>query len=168
MGLARGQARLLPLLLFGVAFALSSVGPGAIIAVALLIPMAMAAATRAGVPRFLTALVVANGANAGNLSPISAIGIVANAKMAEVGLGGHEAKVWIANFVAHLLVMAVAYLVFGGWRLPSGRPTPAATPRRGFEPRHWLTVAMIARGSPACRLSAERRPAAFLAARSWC
>ena len=92
VGLARGQARLLPMLLFGVAFALSSIGPGAIIAVALLIPMAMAAATRAGVPRFLTALAVANGANAGNLSPISAIGIVANTKMAEAGLGGHEAE----------------------------------------------------------------------------
>ena len=45
VGLARGQARLLPVLLFAVAFALSSIGPGAIIAVALLIPMAMAAAT---------------------------------------------------------------------------------------------------------------------------
>ena len=92
VGLARGQARLLPVLLFAVAFALSSVGPGAIIAVALLIPMAMAAATRAGVPRFLTALAVANGANAGNLSPISAIGIIANTKMAEAGMGGHGAK----------------------------------------------------------------------------
>ena len=119
IGLARGQARLLPVLLFVAAFALSSVGPGAVIAVALLIPMAMPAATRAGVPRFLTALAVANGANAGNLSPISAIGIIANTKMAEAGIGGHEAKVWIANFVAHLLVMAAAYVLLGGWRLPS-------------------------------------------------
>ena len=53
VGLARGQARLLPVLLFVVAFALSSVGPGAIIAVALLIPMAMAgldARRRAALP----------------------------------------------------------------------------------------------------------------------
>ena len=105
--------------------------------------MAMAAATRAGVPRFLTALAVANGANAGNLSPISAIGIIANTKMAEAGLGGHEAKVWIANFVAHVLVMA------GRLRAPrrlAARPASAGTaadaaPR--FEPRHWLTVAVI-------------------------
>ena len=144
VGLARGQARLLPILLFAVAFPLSSIGPGAIIAVALLIPMAMAAATRAGVPRFLTALAVANGANAGNLSPISSIGIIANTKMAEAGLGGHEAKVWIANFVAHVLVMAGAYVVFGGWRLPSVSPETAADAAPRFEPRHWLTVAVIA------------------------
>lgn len=143
VGLARGQARLLPPLLFGAAFALSSVGPGAIIAVALLIPMAMAASTRAGVPRFLTALAVANGANAGNLSPISAIGIIANTKMAEAGVGGHEAKVWIANFVAHLLVTAVAYVVLGGWRLPALAPAPTTEAAPRFEPRHWLTIAVI-------------------------
>jgi len=105
--------------------------------------MAMAAATRAGVPRFLTALAVANGANAGNLSPISAIGIIANAKMAEAGIGGHPLKVWIANFVAHLLVMAAAYVVLGGWRLASVAPAAAAAAPR-FEARHWLTVAVIA------------------------
>jgi Na+/H+ antiporter NhaD/arsenite permease-like protein len=144
VGLARGQARLLPLLLFVAAFALSAVGPGAIIAVALLIPMAMPVATRAGVPRFLTALAVANGANAGNLSPISTIGIVANDKMALAGIGGHGAKVMIANLVAHVVVTAVAYVALGGWRLASVAPdaSSAAAPR--FEPRHWATIAVIA------------------------
>jgi di/tricarboxylate transporter len=45
LGLARGQARLLPVLLFVIAFALSSVGPGAITTVALLVPTAMLVAT---------------------------------------------------------------------------------------------------------------------------
>jgi len=143
VGLARGQARLLPVLLFVFAFVLSSVGPGAIIAVALLIPMGMAVSTRAGVPRFLTALAVANGANAGNLSPISAIGVIANTKMVEAGVGGHPGKVWMANFVAHLLVMAAAYVILGGWRLPA---VPAESRDDGalrFEPRHWLTIAIV-------------------------
>ena len=50
-----------------------------------------------------------NGANAGNLSPISALGVIANTKMAEGGVGGHEGEVWFANFVAHALVSVVAY-----------------------------------------------------------
>jgi Na+/H+ antiporter NhaD/arsenite permease-like protein len=143
VGLARGQARLLPLLLFVFAFALASVGPGAIIAVALLIPMAMPVSTRAGVPRFLTALAVANGANAGNLSPISAIGIIANSKMAEAGIGGHQTKIWIANFVAHLLVTVVAYVALGGWKIVSAPPAAATTEAPRFAPRHWLTIAVI-------------------------
>ncbi len=109
VGLVRGNNRLLPLLFFLIAMVLSTVGPGAIAAVALVVPLAMAIGERAGVPRFLTALMVANGANAGNLSPISALGVIANTKMAEAGVGGHEWKVWFANFVAHAIVSAVAY-----------------------------------------------------------
>ena len=102
--LARGNARVIPLVFFVIAFTLSSIGPGAISTVALLIPLAMAVSTRAGVPPFLTSLMVANGANAGNLSPISAAGVIANTKMAEAGNGGHETKVWLASLIAHALV----------------------------------------------------------------
>lgn len=144
VGLARGRTRFIPILLFVFAFILSSVGPGAITTVALLIPMAMAIGTRAGVPRFLTALAVANGANAGNLSPISAIGIVANTKMAEVGLGGHEGKVWLGNLLAHLLVTAGAYVALGGWRLPAAAPATGSHDELRFERRHWVTMAVIA------------------------
>jgi Na+/H+ antiporter NhaD/arsenite permease-like protein len=143
VGLARGSTRLIPIVFFAIAFVLSSVGPGAITTVALLIPMAMAVGTRAGVPRFLTALAVANGANAGNLSPISAIGIVANTKMAEVGLGGHEGKVWLANFLAHVLVTAGAYVLLGGWRLPAAPSSSDSAGMERFERRHWLTMAVI-------------------------
>jgi di/tricarboxylate transporter len=52
---------------------------------------------------------VANGANAGNLSPLSAVGVIANARMSAAGLGGHEWKVFAANFLAHALVAAVAF-----------------------------------------------------------
>jgi Na+/H+ antiporter NhaD/arsenite permease-like protein len=144
VALARGRTRLIPILLFLIACALASVGPGAITAVALLIPTAMAVATRAGVPRFLTALAVANGANAGNLSPISAGGILANTKMAEAGIGGHSIKVWIANLAAHVLVMAGAYVIVGRWGSEASRDaTPEPAARTSFERVHWLTIAVI-------------------------
>jgi di/tricarboxylate transporter len=54
---------------------------------------------------------VANGANAGNLSPFSTVGIIANGAMAKAGLAGHEWRVWFANFAAHILVAGIAY----GW-----------------------------------------------------
>ena len=144
VGLARGRTRLIPILLFVIAFILSSVGPGAITTVALLIPIAMAVGTRAGVPKFLTALAVANGANAGNLSPISAIGIVANTKMAEVGLGGHEVKVWMANLLAHVLVTAIAYVLLGGPRLQPAASSGGTEVAESLERKHWLTIAIIA------------------------
>lgn len=107
-----GHPRVVPVVFFLAAGLLSSVGPGAVSAVALLIPLAMAIGARSGVPRVLTALMVANGANAGNLSPISAVGIIANSRMADAGLGDHALLVWFANFAAHLLVAIVAWLLF--------------------------------------------------------
>jgi Na+/H+ antiporter NhaD/arsenite permease-like protein len=144
--LARGDARVLPILLFFIACAVSTVGPGAIASVALVAPMAMAVARRAGTTPFLTALAVTNGANAGNLSPVSAVGVIANTKMAEAGLGGHELKVWAANFAAHLVVGAAAYLLLGGLRSPGGEAPPVdpAAVRPAFSRAQWLTVALIA------------------------
>jgi di/tricarboxylate transporter len=114
VGLARGNVRVLPLLFFAIAFLVSTVGPGAISSVALVVPLAMAISERTGVPPFLTALMVANGANAGNLSPIASVGVIANSAMAKAGLGGHEWRVWMANLVAHAVVALAAYLFLVG------------------------------------------------------
>ena len=139
--LARGRARLLPPIFFLIACVLSTLGPGAIPAVALIVPIAIATGAPARIPVFLTALMVANGANAGNLSPVSAVGIIANTRMASVGLGGHEMQVWAANFLAHALVAAVAYVALvrqvpARAEVAIERPAPFATAQ-------WLTLATI-------------------------
>ena len=145
---ARGRARVLPLLFFLIACALSSVGPGAVSTVALLAPLLAATGERAGLPAFLTALMVANGANAGNLSPFSAVGVIANNAMARAGIVGFEGRVWFANFAAHVLVGGAAYVAFvwmGRRTEPAGAlpepshpaPTPVSAPQR-------LTLVVIA------------------------
>ena len=106
--LAGGRPRLLPPLMFLAACAVSTAGPGAIPAVALMAPLAFAMAPATSVPPFLTALMVAKGANAGNLSPLSAVGIIANSRMEAAWLGWHEWKVWFANFFVHALVAGAA------------------------------------------------------------
>ena len=124
VGWARGRARLIPLMFFAIPCVVSAIGPGAISSVALVVPLAMVIGQSAGVPPFLTSLMVANGANAGNLSPISAVGVIANSRMAGVGLGGHEWKVMLANLAASALVALAAYFLLGGHRL-SGAATDA-------------------------------------------
>ena len=113
--LARGSALVVPVLFFVGACALSAVGPGAVSTTALLAPIGMVMGERAGVSPFLTALMIANGANAGNLSPISSVGVIANGAMAKSGLTGHEFVVFAANFIASLFVAALAY-VWMAWR----------------------------------------------------
>jgi di/tricarboxylate transporter len=140
--LARGQARLLPILFFVIAAGICSVGPGAPATVALVAPLAMATGMRAGVSPFLIALMVANGANAGNLSPVSSVGVIANTKMAEVGLAGHEGKVFLTNFLVHALVSAAAYLMLRGWK-PSGQVESAPTTATALSRAQLLTAAVI-------------------------
>ena len=143
---AGGNARVIPVIVFIAACVLCSVGPGAISTTALLAPLAMAVGQRVGIPPLLSALMVANGANAGNLSPFSSVGIIANGAMAKAGLVGHESRVWFANFAAHVVVACVAYL----WLR---QRTPAATSSVGtsgvadvvaFSGRQRLTLAIIA------------------------
>jgi di/tricarboxylate transporter len=144
VGLVRGNRRWLPVLFFVIAMLISTVGPGAISSVALIVPLAMAIGERASIPVLLTALMVANGANAGNLSPLSSVGVIANTKMTEAGLGGHTGKVWFANFVAHALVALAAYWLFGGRELKGGAVAPLdETDVLPLTRPQWLTIAII-------------------------
>jgi di/tricarboxylate transporter len=102
--------RFVPPLTFLLGAILSGIGPGAVAATALMAPLAMAIGLRAGAPAFLVALMIANGANAGNLSSLSAVGIIARDGMAKAGLVHHEGKVFFANFAAHVIVGGAAWL----------------------------------------------------------
>lgn len=141
--LAGGRPRLLPPLMFVAACAISTAGPGAIPSVALMAPLAFAMAPASSIPPLLTALMVANGANAGNLSPLSAVGIIANSRMEAAGLGGHEWKVWAANFLVHVLVAGVAYAAMAR-RIRSGPADTAGPARPPLTPSQRGTVAIVA------------------------
>jgi len=67
--LARGNSRVLPLVFFLLTFALSALGLGNIAATALLAPVEMGIAARAGINPTLMAILVCTGANAGTFSP---------------------------------------------------------------------------------------------------
>src|SRR6266508_4945011 len=74
ISLAHGQRGVVPLLFFMLPLILATIGPGNIAAVALIAPLAMAIAGRAGISAFLMTLMVANGANAGAFSPFAPTG----------------------------------------------------------------------------------------------
>ena len=142
LALTAGRAGLLPLVFFALACAISTFGPGAIATLALLAPLAMAAGAKAGVPALLTALMIGNGANAGNLSPLSAVGVIVSSAMEKAGLVGYEWNVWAANFVAHLLAGALAWSLFGGPRLLREAHTVTLEPPTPFTRAHKLTLAV--------------------------
>lgn len=139
-----GVVVLLPAVFFLLACVLSAVGPGTIAATALVAPLAMTTAVSARIPIFLMALMVANGANAGNLSPFSAVGLIVQAQMEKAALPHHGWSVFFANFTAHSLVAAVAFFLFGGLGLlRAGRVAMPAATEAPLTGRQWLTLAVL-------------------------
>ncbi|MEX2261427.1 MAG: SLC13 family permease [Bryobacteraceae bacterium] len=145
VGMCRGNRGIIPLMFFLLAAVLASIGPGNIATAALIAPMAMATAGRAGIPLFLMAIMVGNGANAGSLSPFAPTGIIVNSLMSRIGLGGHEGQTYLYNAAAHAFVAIGGYIAFGGLKLFAGKwkgnPAEAAEP---FERRNWITLGAIA------------------------
>ena len=158
--LCRGNRGTIPVMFFVLGAALSSMGPGNIATAALLAPLAMATAAQTGIPLFLMAIMVGNGANSGALSPFAPTGIIVNGIMTRNGLPGLELQTYLYNLLAHALVAFAGYALFGGLKLFAAGRTPATAaagehpigepavlrrlPTDGFDRRHWITLATIA------------------------
>ena len=163
--LCRGNVGVMPMMFFLLSFVLASIGPGNISSTALMAPMGMAVAGQVGIPAFLMAIMIGNGANAGSLSPIAPTGVIVNGVMADIGLGGNELQTYLNNMMAHMVIAFAAYFLLGGWRLlgrrhhgalivPGGSSgDAAAAPADGseaaggggdtFQQRHWITIGVI-------------------------
>ena len=155
----RGNVGVMPMMFFLLSFVLASIGPGNIASTAIIAPMGMAVAGQVGIPAFLMAIMIGNGANAGSLSPIAPTGVIVNGVMDDIGLGGHETLTYLNNMMAHAVIAFGAYFLFGGWRLlgryhagavtvpgAAGGADGAAggTAASGaFERRHWITIGII-------------------------
>ena len=142
----RGNVGLIPMMFFLLGAALASIGPGNISTTALLAPIAMPVAAQAGIPAFLMAIMVGNGANAGSLSPFAPTGIIVNGSMARIGLTGYEWPTYFNNLVAHAAVAFTGYLLLGGWRLfrTSYAGNATETEAAPFDRKSWTTLAVIA------------------------
>ncbi len=113
----KGNVAVLPIVLFFLAFILSSIGPGQISISALVAAPAMVLAAEVGIPPLLMALIVGNGAQAGAMSPLSPNGIVGNSVLAKMGITGWEMTLWMNMLIAHIVVAAIAYVIYGGLKL---------------------------------------------------
>lgn len=113
----RGNVALLPIVLFFLAFALSSMGPGQITISALLAAPAMLLAEEVGISPLLMALVVGNGAQAGAMSPIAPPGIISASILSKMGITGVSMVLWMNMLITHVAVSVLAYFLFGGLKL---------------------------------------------------
>jgi Na+/H+ antiporter NhaD/arsenite permease-like protein len=144
---ARGRPGVVPIVFFLLALVFASIGPGNIASTALLAPVAMAAAGRAGIPAFLMALMVCCGANAGALSPFAPTGIIANGLMAKIGIPDAQWSNYFGLLVSQAFVGFGGYFLLGGTRLlREGRGSVTVEEPDAASPLDWqqkLTLCVI-------------------------
>ena len=149
VALARGNRGMIPIIFFFLGRGLASIGAGNIAAGALLAPVAMSVAGRAGISGFLMAIMFGNGANAGALSPLAPTGIIARDLMGRAGLQGVEWANYFNTLAAQSLVAFGGYFLLGGLKLFRARTEPAAKRTRARERappitgHQWLTLGVI-------------------------
>jgi Na+/H+ antiporter NhaD/arsenite permease-like protein len=113
----RGNVAMLPIILFLLAFGLSSLGPGAITICALMAAPCMLLASQTKIPAFLMAVMVANGTQAGNMSPIAVAGVIVKGLAEKMNLPDWSFILWMNSLVYFFAIGFGAYLLFGGLKL---------------------------------------------------
>lgn len=111
--LIKGQYLLLPILIFVLAFILSALGPGNIVATAILAPMAMVLAKKHRISEILIAIMLCTGANAGAFSPFAPTGVVTIGLLEQISVS--TGLIWTVFIVSAILQSSsaiFAYLIF--------------------------------------------------------
>ena len=138
---------------------ITTIGPGNIAGTALMAPVAMAIATRVGMPAFLMTLLVVGAANGAAFSPFAPTGIISNGIIARMapGLGipveslsGLAWKIHFNSEIAQAFANVGGFFVMGGWAwitkqrgadLDINELAPKPEP---FDKHQMLTLAMVA------------------------
>lgn len=145
---AHGHPALLPLIFFALTFALSALGPGNIAATALIAPVGLAVATRAGVSPLLMTIMICTGANAGAFSPVALTGVINIGLMNKIGITDAVLawNVFLAVAALQSLSALGAYILFGGYRVRVPANSERLTDWQSCQPlsqQHGLTLLAI-------------------------
>jgi len=124
--LVRGNARVVPLLLFAVTAAVTSAGAPGQAAAGIMAPIGISLAREFGIRSLLAGLMVVTGVGAGTFSPLSTLGIIANASVADGGFEVSPLTLWLATLAFNVVLALAVYVVLGGLRSTGGRLGDAA------------------------------------------
>ena len=155
--LAKGNTLLIPVIIFLLVTFITTIGPGNIATTALMAPVAMAIATRIGLPAFLMTLIVVGAANGAAFSPFAPTGVISMqlvAKMAgAIGITQDvtmlEWKIHLNSEVVQTVVNTAGFFALGGmaWvrkqrgeALDIDEIAPKPEP---FTTKQWITLAAV-------------------------
>jgi len=157
--LCKGNTAIVPLIVFLLTTFVTTIGPGNIAGTALMAPVAMAIATRIGMPAFLMTLLVVGASNGAAFSPFAPTGIISNGIIAKMApslgipadaLNGLAWKIHFNSTVAQAVANVGGFFILGGWAWITQQRGAAldidelAPKPEPFDKHQLLTLAMVA------------------------
>lgn len=124
--LVHGKPLLLPLTFFAMSFILSAIGPGNIVAVALIAPIGMMMAYQTKQNLLLMAIMICTGANAGALSPIAPTGVVTAGILHQIDMNQNDLP-WVIFLASAAIQSLTAVAAFGAFTLLTKRTISKTT-----------------------------------------
>ncbi|MCB0712002.1 MAG: hypothetical protein KDD67_06700 [Ignavibacteriae bacterium] len=115
VGAVRSKPAFLPIIFFLLTFILSAIGPGNIAATAIIAPIGMAVASRAGISPMLMAIMICTGANAAAFSPIAPTGVINTELLKSIGITdpGVPLQVFLGAAGLQTVTALFAWVLFG-------------------------------------------------------
>lgn len=168
--LVRENRIAIPWVLFFLAAIPTTAGAAGPAGVALLAPIALRMAEKHNINPRLAGLMVVNGSNAGNFSPLNVLGVIVNGTVERNGLEVSPLWLWLGNFAFTIVLGAAAFAVFGGMDLlrertarrgavavaadgdptgtpadpPGAQPPPTGTEEKAADTPRWSTAPLVA------------------------
>jgi di/tricarboxylate transporter len=115
--LVRENRIAIPWVLFFLACIPTTAGAAGPAGVALLAPIALRMAEKHRINPKLAGLMVVNGSNAGNFSPLNVLGVIVNGTATRNGLHVNAVALWLGNFVFTILLGVAVFAIYGGLEL---------------------------------------------------
>lgn len=127
-GLLRGNRTAIPWALFVLAALPTTMGAAGPAGIAMLAPITMRMAQKYGVNPRLAAVMLVQGSNAGNLSPLNVLGVIVYGTAERNGLGVDRVALWLGNVAFSAILAGAAFVLLGGLRDMRLRRSAVRTP----------------------------------------
>lgn len=139
VGLVGKKKQLIPFVMYILGFLICAVGPGAIPSLAIVPVIAIPVAVSAGVNPIMTAIIGDLGVMSGRMSPLTPEAAVVRELMEEQGMKGDTIPIMIGMIVTALVVMALVYVYYKGWKITeNGETVEEKLPK--FNGKQWLSI----------------------------
>lgn len=137
--------KLLPFVMYAVCLVMSAIGVGCMPTNTIMVLFALMLIKPLGMNPLLFCFIVMEGADGGNLSPLSTTGVIGMELCKSIGMDDVGLKLLYNGILSTFMNVVLAYLIFKGWKSESGKVEVGVIPKMTREQK-WTLAGILVMG----------------------